>query len=130
MASAERLKRNRDFSRVYRLGFYKSGNWIGLHAYRRRGISSGYPSRVGFTVNRVIRGAVRRNRAKRLLRESFRLSQVETGAGYDLILSTRWGPSGEPLFGALLEETERLLVKAGVGRPRMNGGERQEQDTV
>lgn len=130
MASAERLKRNRDFSRVYRLGFYQSGNWIGLHAYRRRGLSSKDPSRIGFTVNRVIRGSVNRNRAKRLLRESFRLSQVETGTGYDLILTTRWDPAREPLFSNLLADTEQVLVKAGVGSPLVDDGERQKQESI
>lgn len=123
MATADSLKRNREFSRVYRLGCYQSGYWIGIHAYKRRGRRAQEPTRVGFTVSRIIRGAVGRNRAKRLLRESFRLSSVQMATGYDLILTARWQADKEPLFASLREETDRLLVKAGAGRLETTNGE-------
>lgn len=116
MAVAERLKRNREFSRVYRLGSYQAGHWIGLHAYKRRGAQAKKPSRLGFAVSRVNKGAVRRNRAKRLLRESFRLSGVQMADGFDLIMTARWQADKEPAFASLLAETDQLMVKAGAGR--------------
>lgn len=116
MACAERLKRNRDFSRVYRQGVYHNGRWIGLHAYRRRGKGLEYPTRVGFTVSRVIRGAVHRNRAKRLLREAFRLSAAEVNKGYDLIMTARWRADQEPALNLLISETNQLLIRSGAGR--------------
>ncbi|HZK29136.1 MAG TPA: ribonuclease P protein component [Clostridia bacterium] len=113
------LKKNREFSRVYRRGSYQSGSVIGLHAYRRRRAASLNASRVGFTVSRkTTRGAVGRNRAKRLLRESFRLSQIETGLGYDLILTAHWDAKDEPALPDLIRETEQLLLKSGAGQMR------------
>ncbi|NLA71051.1 MAG: ribonuclease P protein component [Clostridiaceae bacterium] len=119
VANAETLKKNREFSRVYRRGSYHSGRAIALHAYRRRGATAQNPSRIGFTVGRqAIRGAVRRNRAKRLLRESFRLSHVELKTGFDLIVTARWNYEKEPALTVLIEETEQLLLKSGAGSTR------------
>ena len=115
VASAERLKRNRDFSRVYRHGVYRSGRWLGLHAFSYGGKSRKKPSRVGFTVSRAIRGAVPRNRARRLLKESFRLSGVEIASGYDLIATARWQPENEPALMLLTDEISRMLVGSGAG---------------
>ena len=123
MATADSLKRNREFSRVYRVGSYQSGHWIGIHAYKRRGARAQEPTRVGFTVSRIITGAVGRNRAKRLLRESFRLSSVQMATGYDLILTARWQADKEPLFASLRAETDQLLVTAGAGRLETTNGE-------
>jgi ribonuclease P protein component len=47
--------------------------------------------RLGLVVGRKYGGAVRRNRAKRLLREAFRLQQYELPAGFDLVCSPRAG---------------------------------------
>lgn len=121
MAAADRLKRNREFSRVYRQGSYQGGKWLGLHTYKRRGISAREGPRVGFAVSRVIRGAVHRNRAKRLVRESFRQSGVRMEAGYDLIVTAKWPLNQEPAFHSLQAEMDRLLVKAGAGRLEVRG---------
>lgn len=117
MAAGERLKRNREFSRVYRHGSYQKGHWLGLHAQRRKGLASQEQPRVGFTVSRVIRGAVGRNRAKRLLREAYRLSQVDSALGYDLIVTARWKADEEPVFASLKREMEELLIRSGAARP-------------
>ncbi|NLA96420.1 MAG: ribonuclease P protein component [Clostridiaceae bacterium] len=116
MASADRLKRNRDFSRVYRLGIYHGGNAVGLHAYRNRGSYARQTPRVGFTVSRTIKGAVLRNRAKRLLRESFRLSVVEVFPGFDLIVTARWIPGKEPALSVLTQTIGQLISGSGAGR--------------
>lgn len=46
-------------------------------------------NRVGITVSKKIGKAVIRNRAKRRLREVFRLNSVKTKTGYDFILVAR-----------------------------------------
>jgi ribonuclease P protein component len=79
------LTRNTDFRRLYKRGrslidrnvvIYFSKNKLGVN-------------RVGFTVGKKIGGAVVRNRAKRLMRESFRLLEPRLREGYDFVFVSR-----------------------------------------
>lgn len=124
MASADRLKRNRDFSRVYRLGVYHGSGTVGLHTYRHRGRYARQEPRIGFTVSRNIKGAVPRNRAKRLLRESFRLSSVEVLPGFDLIVTARWSPDKEPALAFLTQTISRLIAESGAGQDGLDKEEK------
>lgn len=51
--------------------------------------ASDRPRRAGFTVGRQIRGAVRRNRARRRLREAYRAARDVAPAGVDLVVIGR-----------------------------------------
>ena len=79
------LTRNNDFRRLYKRGkslvdrnvvIYYSKNKLGFN-------------RVGFTVGKEVGGAVTRNRAKRLMRESFRLLEPRLVQGFDFVLVSR-----------------------------------------
>ncbi|WP_240744276.1 ribonuclease P protein component [Desulfopila sp. IMCC35006] len=48
-------------------------------------------SRLGISVHRKIHGAVKRNRLKRIIRESFRLGQSCYPAGADIVFAVRPG---------------------------------------
>jgi len=89
----EPLRLNYEFARVYKRGLFTSGRCLVLHAfprtsYIRRGHTPVSPdiNRLGVTSSRKIKGAVKRNRVKRLLRENYRLIEPELRGGYDLIL--------------------------------------------
>ncbi|MFZ0818261.1 MAG: ribonuclease P protein component [Candidatus Sulfotelmatobacter sp.] len=81
-----RLLRHADFERVYKQGrrhfsasmtvFYwpRVEPTLATHEETRTGASAPHGLRVGFTVGRVLGGAVQRNRMKRRLREAVRLS--------------------------------------------------------
>lgn len=45
--------------------------------------------RVGFTVGRVLGGAVDRNRMKRRLREAVRLHGFQSGSGFDVVINPK-----------------------------------------
>jgi len=72
--------------------------------------------RLGVVTGKGVGNAVARNRARRLMRESFRLHQRELAGPVDLVLVAR--PS---IAGKKLAEVERdflrLLRQAGIGGP-------------
>jgi len=120
LKTTEPLRFNYEFARVYKRGVYTSGRCLVLHAfprtaYIRRGRIS-VPleiNRLGVTGSRKIRGAVSRNRAKRLLRENYRLLESELLGGYDLILMMK---DIDPLpdYELVKKEMRSLFRRAGV----------------
>lgn len=84
-----------------------------LLVYARR---NGLPySRLGLSVSRRVGNAVRRNRFKRLLRESFRVQQQELPSGYDWVIVVR--PHRPQPLAAYMDSL-RQLTQALARRPR------------
>lgn len=65
--------------------------------------------RLGISISRRVGTAVRRNRIKRLLRESFRSHQRDLPGGYDLVIVVR---PHEPL---ILAEYQKLMTALMLG---------------
>jgi len=107
---AMRIKQGRDFVRVRAQGGRLVlgclvANWLPL--------PQGSPTRLGVVASSKIGGAVIRTRAKRLLRESFRLHQLELAQPLDLVLIARQSIVGKDL--ALVErDFLAVLRKAGL----------------
>ena len=79
------LTRNNDFRRLYKRGkSLVDRNVVIYYAKNKLGFN-----RVGFTVGKKVGGAVTRNRAKRLMRESFRLLEPKLAQGFDFVLVSR-----------------------------------------
>ncbi len=81
-----RLRTGRDFGRVRQHGSRLAhgsliANWLRLPAGSR--------SRLGVVTSAKIGNAVERSRARRLLRECYRLHQREFGLAFDLVLVAR-----------------------------------------
>jgi len=88
-----RLKQGRDFARLKQQGHrVVSGcliaNWLPL--------PPGSASRLGVVTSRKLGSAVVRNRARRLLRESFRQHQPQLSQPLDLVLVARSSINGKP----------------------------------
>jgi ribonuclease P protein component len=106
-AKESRLLRARDFERVFAARSSASNSCIALYGARN---GLGHP-RLGITVSRRVGNAVTRNRWKRMLRESFRLSQDKLPA-LDLVCIAR-APSPPPLneLREALTELTALIAK-------------------
>ena len=79
------LTRNNDFRRLYKRGkSLVDRNVVIYYSKNKLGFNRG-----GFTVGKKVGGAVTRNRAKRLMRESFRLLEPRLVQGFDFVLVSR-----------------------------------------
>lgn len=96
----ERLTRKREFDRVFREGRSFRFSTIVVKA-ALNGLA--HP-RLGISIGRRVGGAVRRNRIKRLIRESFRLNKQHLSVACDVVVIPRaaWRDLSlravEPLF--------------------------------
>ena len=84
-ARAGRLLRHADFERVYQQGQRHFARHMTLFFLPRA--EGG--SRVGFTVGRVLGGAVERNRIKRRLREAVRRERQRLRAAVDVVVNPK-----------------------------------------
>jgi ribonuclease P protein component len=82
---ALRLRKGKEFDRVFAEGKRLSDGCM-LLVYAPNGLPH---SRIGIQAGRKIGNAVTRNRAKRLLREAFRLHQDVLPRGYDFVVVPR-----------------------------------------
>jgi ribonuclease P protein component len=99
LPKSRHLRLPSEFSAVYDARVRESRGPIMVYALPN---ALGYP-RLGMSVNRKVGTAVRRNRIRRLIRESFRLLQHDLPQGYDLVVVVR---PHEPL---ILAEYQKLL---------------------
>ena len=110
LGRAARIKQGRDFARLKQAGQRAVNgcliaNWLRL--------PGGSTSRLGVVVSRKVGGSVVRSRAKRLLRESFRLHQHELTEPLDLVLVARPSIAGRA-FAAVEQDFLGTLRRAGL----------------
>jgi ribonuclease P protein component len=106
----EVLVRKADFQRIYREGRALRGSEV-VVVYTR---TDGPTFRYGVVASRKVGSAVRRNRAKRVLREALRqLLGGEDFAGIDILLIARSGAVAQA-SRVLREQIESLLLHEGV----------------
>jgi ribonuclease P protein component len=108
-----RLRSSTDFERVRREGRSHAHPLVVLIACRQA--ASG-ESRVGYAAGKAVGGAVRRNRAKRLLREAVRSLSAAIPPGWDILLIAR-----APIVACKLPQVQpvvaQLMKKAHVLSP-------------
>ena len=100
-----RLLRHADFERVYKQGRRHFSAHMTVFYLRR---AEGDGLRVGFTVGRALGGAVDRNRMKRRLRESVRLTRPAVEPAADVVINPKKSLQTAE-FSSLLAEVSRAF---------------------
>ena len=81
MKNTVSLKKNELFLRAYKKGKKAHGKFFTMH-YINNGLDF---NRLGIKTGKKLAGAVKRNRVKRLIRESYRLAEPSLKTGYDIV---------------------------------------------
>ena len=104
---SQRLLRHSDFRRVYSEGKRHFAAHMTVFYLPRRDTASG-GLRVGFTVGKVLGGAVQRNRIKRRLREAVRLSGWQPQLPADVVIHPKRSLVGTD-FSVVRSEVEKAF---------------------
>ena len=105
MLKKEILRKKSDFDAIYRTGKSVHDRYVVLF-YRRNDLPY---ARTAFLASKKVGNSVQRNRAKRLMRESYRLNRDRFSAGYDLIFIAR-----NTIGGKKLADVEKSIMNAAV----------------
>jgi len=104
---AERLTRKKEFERVFNEGTVFKNNEVVLYV-----IPNDFQySRLGLVVSKKVGNSPRRNRAKRLLREAYRLNKHLLKTHVDIIAIPRHPFSSDLKLSDIEEEFKKLLLQ-------------------
>nr|WP_325212004.1 ribonuclease P protein component [uncultured Oscillibacter sp.] len=109
MKPAVTLKKNHEFRRLYQKGASAVAGSMVLYCRKNR---LGH-NRLGVTVSVKLGNAVKRNRARRRLREVYRLNSPRLRQGWDIILVAR-GRTPAASWKELNDSFSRLARKLGL----------------
>lgn len=103
------LKENKDFRRLYYRGKSRADSTVVTYAMKNRLGET----RVGITSGKKIGNAVKRNRARRVIRAAFSAVEPRLNGSWDIVFVAR---TKTPLvkMQAVLEEMEKQLKDLGV----------------
>jgi ribonuclease P protein component len=99
------LRKGREFDKVYRRGKRCRGKGFSLIFIPNE---LGY-NRIGISVHRKLKGAVKRNRIKRIIRESFRLERLLYPESADIVFAVR--PDFSMTSPILISSSVACLIK-------------------
>lgn len=91
MLYTERLKDNKLFLRLYRRGSFTATELFTVYYLPNKQSFN----RFGVAVGKKLGSAVKRNRAKRIMREAYRRSELSLPIGYDFVFVARSGIEGK-----------------------------------
>src|SRR6266850_3015572 len=110
LSRTSRIKQSRDFARAKTEG---QRAVCGCLIANWRRLTDAANSRVGVVVSKKVGGSVARSRARRLLREVFRVHQHELAQSLDLVLVAR-ASIAERSFGEVEKDFLTVMGKAGL----------------
>ena len=107
------IKKNNEFSYVYKKGRCFSGRILILYILKNYNSKDASLNYIGITASKKTGKSVKRNRLKRLVRENYRLYEGFLLTGYYLVFVLR-SVVETPDFGAYAKEMKYLLKKANI----------------
>ena len=90
MLFSESLKKYGDFQRVYKRGRSYANKYLIMYVLKQ----DVQENRIGISVSKKVGNSVKRNRARRLMKEAYRTFFEELPQGYDFIIIARNTISG------------------------------------
>ncbi len=105
----ESLKKPSEFSKVYKRGKSFADKYLVMYILPNK---LGY-TRVGLSVSKKVGNSVRRNRIKRLIRETFRLNYLSNG-NYDIVFIARVRSNDADY--AKIEKSMKFLLNKMISR--------------
>ena len=106
ISKARRIRKNNEYRLVYKHGTYEVGRLCVVY----RMPVAGKPTRIGFVTGKKVGGAVQRNRARRLMKEVYRLHQHPFRDGFALVVVGR-GPLADADYKKAAKEMLYLFKK-------------------
>lgn len=107
------LRKKSDFDRIYSKGRSAGSRYVVVFV-KPNGLDY---NRTAFLASRKVGNSVRRNRARRLMKESYRLSKEEYGTGRDLVFIARSAIT-EAGCGEVMKSMRAAFARIGVIRKR------------
>lgn len=85
MIHSESLKKNKDFQHVYKNGTSQANRYLVMYVLKNQYRKN----RLGISVSKKVGNSVVRHRVTRLIRESYRLNEMEFKNGLDIVVIAR-----------------------------------------
>ena len=101
MDFSESLKKNKDFTTVYRRGVSKANRQLVMYIYH----NNTDRNRIGISVSKKVGNSVVRHHLTRLIRESYRLNEEMFNSGLDIVVVAR-----EASASANFDEIQKSLL--------------------
>lgn len=103
MLKKEVLRKKSDFSSIYKKGKSVGDRYVVVFC-RKNNLPY---NRIAFLASKKVGNSVKRNRAKRLMKESYRFLKDDIGNGYDIIFIAR-----NTINGKKLRDVEKSMANS------------------
>lgn len=118
MKYSESLKKNKDFQTVYKAGTSQANRYLVMYVLENQ-----YGrNRLGISVSKKVGNSVVRHRITRLIRESYRLNEIQFHKGLDIVVIARPSARGRTC-GEIESALIHLAGRHHILRGKSNGEE-------